>query len=108
MVVTATPVTLKATELTSWHVAECKKRGLDMTTKTNDIIVQDYEQCAEMHNNGIINYEDVLSKNLKIMDGSAVALARDNNIPIVVFPINKQNSFLNVILNKGNFTIIKE
>ena len=42
------------------------------------------------------------------MDGSAVALARDNNIPIIVFPINKQNSFLNVILNKGNFTIIKK
>ena len=41
------------------------------------------------------------------MDGSAVALARDNKIPIVVFPINKQNSFLNAILNKGSFTIIK-
>tara|TARA_B100000315_G_scaffold258764_1_gene312031 strand:+ start:775 stop:1491 length:717 start_codon:yes stop_codon:yes gene_type:complete len=54
-----------------------------------------------------IKYSDVLSKNLKIMDGSAIALARDNNIPIIVFPINKENSFLNAILNKGNFTVIK-
>ena len=54
-----------------------------------------------------IKYSDVLGKNLKIMDGSAIALARDNNIPIIVFPINKKNSFLNAILNKGNNTVIK-
>tara|TARA_Y100000590_G_scaffold299030_1_gene337122 strand:- start:815 stop:1531 length:717 start_codon:yes stop_codon:yes gene_type:complete len=55
----------------------------------------------------IIKYSEVLSKNLKIMDGSAIALARDNNIPIVVFPINKTNAFLNAIFNKGKNTIIK-
>ena len=55
----------------------------------------------------IIKYSEVLSKNLKIMDGSAIALARDNKIPIVVFPINKKNAFLDAIFDKGKYTIIK-
>ncbi|PPR32352.1 MAG: Uridylate kinase [Alphaproteobacteria bacterium MarineAlpha6_Bin6] len=54
-----------------------------------------------------IKYSEVLSKNLKIMDGSAIALARDNKIPIIVFPIKKKNAFLNAILNKVKYTIIK-
>ena len=54
-----------------------------------------------------IKYSGVLSKNLKIMDGSAIALARDNKIPIIVFPIKKKNAFLNAILNKVKYTIIK-
>ena len=41
------------------------------------------------------------------MDGSAIALARDNNIPIIVFPINKKSAFLDAIFNKGKYTIIK-
>ena len=55
----------------------------------------------------VIKYSDVLAKNLKIMDGSAIALARDNNIPIIVFPINKKNAFLDAIFKKGKYTIIK-
>ena len=55
----------------------------------------------------IIKYSDILAKNLKIMAGSAIALARDNNIPIIVFPINKKNAFLDAIFNKGKYTIIK-
>ena len=54
-----------------------------------------------------IKYSEILSKNLKIMDGSAIALARDNKIPIIVFPINKKNAFLDAIFNKGKYTIIK-
>ena len=54
-----------------------------------------------------IKYADILAKNLKIMDGSAIALARDNNIPIIVFPINKKSAFLDAIFNKEKYTIIK-
>ena len=54
-----------------------------------------------------VGFSDVLAKNLKIMDGSSIALARDNNIPIIVFPINKKNAFLDAIFNRGKYTIIK-
>ena len=49
-----------------------------------------------------------LSDNLKVMDSSAISMARDNFIPMVVFSILKSNSFLNATLGKGNFTLISE
>ena len=70
-----------------------------------------YSDDPEKNNNAqwvkTLKYSDILAKNLKIMDGSAIALARDNKIPIIVFPINKKNAFLDAIFNKGRYTIIK-
>ena len=55
-----------------------------------------------------ISYKKVLSDNLKVMDSSAISMARDNLIPMVVFSILKSNSFLNASLGKGSFTLISE
>ncbi|MDH5647748.1 MAG: UMP kinase, partial [Candidatus Heimdallarchaeota archaeon] len=41
-----------------------------------------------------VSYDSVLSKHLKIMDSSAISLARDNNLPIIVFNIGKPNALL--------------
>ena len=61
---------------------------------------------SKMYEN--ISYKRVLSDNLKVMDSSAISMARDNLIPMVVFSILKNNSFLNATLGKGSFTIISE
>ena len=53
-----------------------------------------------------ISYSQVLSDNLKIMDASAISLARDNNIPIIVFSINKKNALSSVINGKGISSLI--
>ena len=55
-----------------------------------------------------ISFDEVLAKNLKVLDSSAVSLARDNNIPIIVFSIQENDSFLNVIKGKGSFSIVEE
>ena len=55
-----------------------------------------------------ISYKKVLSDNLKVMDSSAISMARDNLIPMVVFSILKNNSFLNATLGKDSFTLISE
>ena len=55
-----------------------------------------------------ITFSDVLSKNLRVLDSSAVSLARESNIPIIVFSINENNAFLNIIDGKGNCSIVKE
>ena len=55
-----------------------------------------------------ITFSDVLSKNLRVLDSSAVSLARESNIPIIVFSINENNSFLNIIEGKGNCYIVEE
>jgi uridylate kinase len=54
-----------------------------------------------------LTYHDVLVKNLKVLDASAIALARDNNIPIIVFSIHKAGSFARVLCGEGLFTCIK-
>ena len=54
-----------------------------------------------------ITYGEVLAKNLRVLDSSAVSLARENNIPIIVFSINENNGFLNIIQDKGNCSIVE-
>ena len=55
-----------------------------------------------------ISYGKVLSDNLKVMDSSAISLARDNNIPMIVFSILNKGSFTQVVGAKGSYTIITE
>ena len=53
-----------------------------------------------------ITYSKILSDNLAIMDASAISLARDNSIPIVVFSINSKNALSSIINGDGVKTII--
>ena len=55
-----------------------------------------------------ISYKKVLSDNLKVMDSSAISLARDNNIPMVVFSILEKNSFIKAVNAEESYTIISE
>ncbi len=51
---------------------------------------------------------EVLEKNLKVMDATAIALARDNSIPVVVFSIKTSGALVNVLRGQGLFTIIED
>ncbi len=53
-----------------------------------------------------LGYMDVLSQDLKVMDASAISLARENNIPILVFSIRTPGAFAEVLSGKGTCTII--
>ena len=55
-----------------------------------------------------LTYMDVLSKDLRVMDASAISLARENDIPILVFSIENVGAFADVIRGRGTFTIISE
>jgi len=54
-----------------------------------------------------LTYKKVLENDLKVMDGSAIALARENNLPIIVFSLHEEDSLKQVIQGKGISTIIK-
>jgi uridylate kinase len=54
-----------------------------------------------------LSYQDVLSANLKVMDASAVALARENKLPIVVFSIHHPGGLAQVVTGGGRFTTIE-
>jgi uridylate kinase len=53
-----------------------------------------------------LSYLDVLAQDLKVMDASAIALMRDNAIPIVVFSIRERGSLRRVLQGEGVFTTI--
>ena len=54
-----------------------------------------------------LTYRQVIKNDLKVMDTSAISLAKDNSIPIIVFSIHTAGEFAKVICGKGRFTIIK-
>ena len=53
-----------------------------------------------------VGYQELLAKDLRVMDPSAVSLMRDNNIPIVVFSLKEEGSLLKVLHGKGTSTTI--
>ena len=55
-----------------------------------------------------LSYQEVLTQNLKVMDTSAIALARENDVPILVFSIHKPGAFADVVNGVGTFTIISQ
>jgi uridylate kinase len=55
-----------------------------------------------------LTYLDVLSRDLSVMDASAISLARENHLPIVVFNIHAPGAFASVMRGEGRFTTILE
>ena len=53
-----------------------------------------------------ISFIEVLTKDLKVMDAAAISLARENNIPIVVFDVQEKGNFAKVARSEGLFTIV--
>jgi len=54
-----------------------------------------------------LRYMDVLKKRLKIMDATAISLCMDNNLPILVFNINKKDNIKKAVLGKEIGTIVR-
>ena len=71
-----------------------------------------YESDPKLNPNSkkysIISYKKLLEDNLKVMDSSAITLARDNNIPMVVFSILEESSFFKAVNAEEPYTIISE
>ncbi len=55
-----------------------------------------------------LSYHEVLVRDLKVMDQSAISLARENKIPIMVFSIHNKDSIAQAVCGKGKFTVITD
>ena len=53
-----------------------------------------------------ITYQEVLEKDLKVMDSTATALCKDNNIPLLVFAINEPENIVKAIKGENVGTIV--
>jgi uridylate kinase len=54
----------------------------------------------------VVSYDEVLARNLRVMDASAIALARDNDLPIVVFSLGEEGAMTDVLGGRGRFTTV--
>ena len=77
-------------------------------TKVDGVYDADPHKVAGAQRYERLSYLDVLSRDLKVMDASAISLARENRIPILVFSIQQDGAFADVLAGRGRFTIITD
>jgi uridylate kinase len=76
-------------------------------TNVDGVYNQDPKKNKSAKKHKEVTYTEVLKDNLKVMDMAAIALARENNLPIKVFSIKEQGNFAKVLKNQGEYTIIR-
>ncbi len=96
---TDTAAALRANEMACEAIL-MGKNGVD------GIYDKDPKQHSDAKRYDAVTYDEVLQKNLKVMDASAIALARDNNLPIIVFPLDEAGGFREILAGKGTYTTV--
>ena len=89
------------------RASEMKSDVILKGTKVDGI----YDKDPMTHNNAIkiseISYADYLSKDIKVMDATAISLAKDRKLPIFIFSILNSSNIIDIIEGKGSYSIIK-
>ena len=89
------------------RAAEMKCDALFKGTSVDGVYNADPKKVAGASRYEKIGFDRVLADDLKIMDAAAVALCRDNNIPIVVFNIRQPGNLTDVLAGRGKATIVQ-
>ena len=77
-------------------------------TKVDGIYDTDPRVHADANRFDKLSYTEVLTRNLRVMDLTAISLSRENGIPIIVFSIQEDGAFASVLAGQGRFTIVSE
>ncbi len=96
---TDTAATLRAIEMDCQAVAKA--------TQVDGVYDADPHKHPNAKRFERLNYAEVLSRDLKVMDGAAIALARDNGLPVIVFSIGEPGNLLKVLRGEGRATVIE-
>lgn len=97
---TDTAATLRANEMS----CEAIFKG----TKVDGVYDKDPNKHSDAKRFDTITYDDVLQQHLGVMDASAIALARDNNLPIIVFSLDEPGGFCGILAGRGTYTIVRD
>ena len=89
------------------RAAEMRCDALFKGTSVDGVYDADPKKNSDAKRYDTVTYGKVLADNLKVMDASAVALCRDNNIPIVVFSIREKGNLARVLAGEGVQTIVQ-
>ena len=90
------------------RAAEMKCDALLKGTSVDGVYNADPKKDPNAVRYDTLGYDRVLADNLKVMDASAVALCRDNHIPIVVFNIREPGNLARVLAGEGVSTVVSD
>ncbi|TRW95178.1 UMP kinase [Paracoccus sp. M683] len=93
---TDTAATLRANEMN----CEAIFKG----TKVDGVYDKDPKKFDDAKRYETVTYDEVLQKHLGVMDASAIALARDNDLPIIVFSLDEPGGFRGILEGTGTYT----
>jgi len=90
------------------RAAEMKCDALFKGTSVDGVYTADPKKDPAAKRFDRLTYHDVLARDLKVMDASAISLMRENGIPIVVFSIREKGNLMKVLQGEGVHTVIAE
>jgi uridylate kinase len=90
------------------RAAEMSCNALLKGTKVDGVYSADPMKVPTAERYDSLSYQDVLTRDLKVMDASAVSLSRENRIPIIVFSIHDRGALAAVLRGEGRATVIEE
>ena len=93
---TDTAATLRANEM----ACEAIFKG----TKVDGVYDKDPRKHPDARRYDRVTYDEVLERHLGVMDATAIALARDNNLPIIVFSLDEPGGFRGILRGEGTYT----
>ncbi len=91
----------------SLRAIEIKADVILKGTRVDGIYTADPEKDKNAVRYENISFDDVISKNLKVMDMTAFTLCQENKLPIIVFDINKKGNLLDVVNGKNIGTLVQ-
>ena len=89
------------------RASEMKSDIILKGTKVDGIYDKDPFKNKDAKKISNISYAEYLNKEIKVMDATAISLAKDSSLPIIIFSIMKSSNILDIIEGKGEYSIIK-
>lgn len=90
------------------RAAEMECDAVAKATQVDGIYSADPKLDFEAKRYDELDYADVLARDLKVMDGAAIALARDNNLPVIVFSIKEAGNIVKVLRGEARCTVVRK
>ena len=90
------------------RASEMKSDVILKGTKVDGIYDKDPINNSEAKKISSISYTDYLNKDIKVMDATAISLAKDRSLPIIIFSILKSSNILDIVDGNGSYSIINE
>ena len=89
------------------RASEMKSDVILKGTKVDGIYDKDPVKNKDATKISNISYSDYLNKDIKVMDATAISLAKDRSLPIIIFSIIKSSNMIDIIEGKGSYSIIQ-